>query len=103
LSAPGDLSGAFQIAHHTLGIFDPARSLAFYQQKLGMTVRGRVETISDAGKIQHYFLNFDGKDPGFTCNASNILDGSKTLIELVHRPDSAVTKHVNINADKTGY
>ena len=68
-----------------------------------MTVRGRVETISDAGKIQHYCLSFDGKDPGVTCNANNILDGSKTLIELVHRPDSAVTKHVNINADKIDY
>ncbi len=90
-----------RIAFHTLRIAEPAISLGFYQDKLGMTLYGQADSVVDEVEGQQYFLGFPSlqdKD-----DHDNILSHPNTLLELIHRPDHSASKHTDSAAGKAGY
>lgn len=95
------ITDQIRIAFHTLWIAEPAISLAFYQEKLGMTFYARLDSVTEAIQIQHYFLGFpDSEDKN---DRDNILGHSNTLLELLHRPGHSATKYADGGAEKAGY
>ena len=99
----GSITDRLRIAFHTLRIADPVISLAFYQEKLGMTLYGQANSVTDGIRIRHYFLGFASPDSSDESQRDNILCHPNALLELLHRPDQPATKPTDSAAGKVGY
>ena len=91
-----------QIKHHTLRIKNPSRSLAFYQDSLGMELFSH-QTLSHAdGVSQHFFL-------GFSCSGEIVSDDNSlkekplTLLELVYEEGRVERIDQVASNNQTGY
>lgn len=98
-----DVISPLRIAHHTLRIADPAASMAFYIETLGMTLHARANSAVGETEIQHYFVGFTRLGTDDKHNHNDLLDHSNTLIELTHRSNRSEPERAARTSEKAGY
>ncbi len=92
-----------RVAYHTLRISDPEASLAFYQEKLGLSLHGHANSTVDATRIQHYFLGFAHPDVDPEINHWDRGHQTTTLLELIYRADQPTIDNASHGTEKVGY
>lgn len=92
-----------KLAQHTLRISNPDSSLAFYREKLGMSLLARRESSANEAQETHYFLGFiDTNGAGVEAN-DKLLTIPCTLLELIHQPRHTLPLNTRVNAENNAH
>lgn len=92
-------TAGYTLTHTMLRVTDPARSLAFYRDVLGMTLAGQLDF--QKGQFSLYFLQAPGN--GAPVAGVDHLFSAPGLLELTHNWDDTRDSFHNGNAEPKGF